>query len=253
MLRQQLLHSQPDRGQSQNFRWRGTDVTRLEGFTDAVLGFAITLLVVSLDVPDTFDELLQALRGFVPFGLCFAALVFLWYQHYIYFRRYGLNTTFILWCNTLLLFVILIYVYPLKFLANYLLDGLVGLSASGPGEGGLLLPLVRDDQLHILMIVYGSGFVAVRTMFLILYLYAFQQRRALELTTLEQFDTITSIWGNGINVAVGCLSIGIAFWGGPDAASAAGWTYLLLFPLLTAFGVFANRRRQHLLATTAPA
>ena len=153
MLRQQLLHSQPDRGQSQNFRWRGTDVTRLEGFTDAVLGFAITLLVVSLDVPDTFDELLQALRGFVPFGLCFAALVFLWYQHYIYFRRYGLNTTFILWCNTLLLFVILIYVYPLKFLANYLLDGLVGLSASGPGEGGLSLPLVRDDQLHILMIV----------------------------------------------------------------------------------------------------
>lgn len=253
MLRQQLLHSQPDRGQSQDFRWRGTDVTRLEGFTDAVLGFAITLLVVSLDVPDTFDELLQALRGFVPFGLCFAALVFLWYQHYIYFRRYGLNTTFILWCNTLLLFVILIYVYPLKFLANYLLDGLVGLSASGLGEGGLSRPLVRDDQLHILMIVYGLGFVAVRMMFLILYLYAYRQRRPLELNALEQFDTITSIRANAINVAVGCLSVGIAFLGGPDAASAAGWTYLLLFPSLSISGIFANRQRQRILVTTAPA
>ena len=87
MLRDQLLDRQTNTEQVDGFRWRGTDVTRLEGFTDAVLGFAITLLVVSLDVPDSFDELLRALRGFVPFGLCFAYLVFLWYQHYLYFRR----------------------------------------------------------------------------------------------------------------------------------------------------------------------
>lgn len=244
MLRDQLLDRQANTGQVNGFRWRGTDVTRLEGFTDAVLGFAITLLVVSLDVPDTFDELLRALRGFVPFSLCFAYMVFLWYQHYLYFRRYGLNTTFILYCNTVLLFVILIYVYPLKFLANYLLDGVVGLNAPSLQNSQLARPLVADDQLHLLMIVYGLGFVAVRSMFLILYFYAYRQRGNLELNALERFDTLTSIGDNVINVAVGCLSVGIAFVGGPGAATAAGWTYLLLFPLLAASAKFAGQRRR---------
>lgn len=249
MLRAQLLDKQFDANAADGFRWRGTDVTRLEGFTDSVLGFAITLLVVSLDVPDTFDELLRALRGFIPFGLCFAYLVFLWYQHYLYFRRYGLNTTFILWCNTALLFVILMYVYPLKFLATYLLDGLIGLGAPDPQNSALSPPLVADDQLHILMIVYGAGFVAVRAMFLILYLYAYRQRGALELTALERFDTVASIRDNAINVAVGCLSIVIAFVGGPDAATLSGWTYLLLFPLLAVSGSLANRRRSKVKTT----
>ena len=251
MLRDQLLDRQTNTEQVDGFRWRGTDVTRLEGFTDAVLGFAITLLVVSLDVPDSFDELLRALRGFVPFGLCFAYLVFLWYQHYLYFRRYGLNTTFILYCNTALLFVILMYVYPLKFLATYLLDGLIGLSTPDPQNGALSPPLVADNQLHTLMIVYGLGFVAVRGMFLILYLYAYRQRGKLELNALERFDTLTSIGDNVINVAVGCLSVVIAFVGGPSAATLAGWTYLLLFPLLAASAKFAGRRRRRYMAAVS--
>ena len=110
MLRRQLLDHRTQDADPNAFRWRGTDVSRLEGFTDAILGFAITLVVVSLDVPDTLDGLLLAMRGFVPFGLCFAYLVLIWYEHNIYFRRYGLNTLFILYCNTALLFVILMYV-----------------------------------------------------------------------------------------------------------------------------------------------
>jgi len=37
-----------------HFRWRGTHVSRIEGFTDAVFAFAVTLLVVALEVPHTF-------------------------------------------------------------------------------------------------------------------------------------------------------------------------------------------------------
>ena len=53
----------------------GREVSRIEGFSDAVFGFALTLLVVSLEVPDNFDGLkeiaarLRAVRGDVRAGV----------------------------------------------------------------------------------------------------------------------------------------------------------------------------------------
>ncbi len=35
-------------GAERDFRWRGADISRVEGLSDAVFAFAVTLLVVSL-------------------------------------------------------------------------------------------------------------------------------------------------------------------------------------------------------------
>jgi uncharacterized membrane protein len=53
------------------FRLRGTSMSRLDGFSDVVFGFALTLLVVSLEVPKTYIELRNVLLGFLPFSICF--------------------------------------------------------------------------------------------------------------------------------------------------------------------------------------
>ena len=51
MIRQKLIEKKIGEG---NFRWRGKEISRIEGLSDAVFGFAITLLVVSLEVPKKF-------------------------------------------------------------------------------------------------------------------------------------------------------------------------------------------------------
>ena len=39
------------------FKFRGHEVRRIEAFSDAVFAFAVTLLIVSLEVPKSFGEL----------------------------------------------------------------------------------------------------------------------------------------------------------------------------------------------------
>ena len=95
---------------------RTREVSRIEGFSDAVFGFAITLLVVSLEVPKTYHELMQVVRGFPAFAVCFALLFQVWWRHYRFFRNYDLEDGYIVALTGILLFVVLFFVYPLKFM-----------------------------------------------------------------------------------------------------------------------------------------
>ena len=105
MLRRSL--AQRHIGGEEGFSWRGQEVLRIEGFADAVFGLAVKLLVVSLEVPNTFDELLATMRGFFAFAISFLLFYLVWYDHYKFFRRYGLNDNFTIHLSTLLLFVVL--------------------------------------------------------------------------------------------------------------------------------------------------
>src|SRR6266699_3005025 len=113
MIREKLIDK--GIGDNKKFRWRSHEISRTEGLSDAVFGFAITLLVVSLEVPRTFSELMSAMRGFGAFAICFTLLFIVWFNQYKFFRRYGLEDGTTLLLNAILLFVVLFYVYPLKF------------------------------------------------------------------------------------------------------------------------------------------
>ena len=232
-------------GETESFRWRGHEISRLEGLSDAVFGFAITLLIVSLEVPRTFDELLGTMRGFGAFAICFVLLIAIWYRQYIYFRRYGLEDTRTILLNSALLFVVLFYVYPLKFLFSLLINSWLGISMEVHLPGGQIIPPIRRDQLPLLMIIYGLGFMAAAIVFIFLYWHAWKKRAELELNELELVDTRASICDSAIGLGVGAVSVALAAIGGGKMAGWAGWAYpILLTPAQTFSGMYFGRQRR---------
>ncbi len=216
----------------------------MEGFSDAVFGFAVTLLVVSLEVPNTFDELLATMRGFFAFAICFWLLVAVWFEQYKFFRRYGLEDPLTMRLNAVLLFIVLFYVYPLKFLFTLLVDQLLGYNTVVDSSSGAVVEEIDPGQLPLLMVIYGAGFVAVQLVFFVLYLRAYALRNALGLEAHERSVTREEMQGFLLATGVGLTSIVIAVLGGNEAASLAGYTYLLLLPLLTANGYLMARYRK---------
>jgi uncharacterized membrane protein len=230
-------------GGEEGFSWRGEDVQRIEGLADAVFGFALTLLVVSLEVPNTFDELLATMRGFFAFAISGWLLYSVWFDHYIFFRRYGLQDTLTMHLSSVLLFVVLFYVYPLKFLFTALMDELLGFSTQVGSSTGAVVQEIKPVQWPLLIVLFGVGFVVVQLVYFLLYWRAYALRGMLELDAYEASITRQEIQGYLLLAAVGLTSIAVALLGGVEASSGGGWVYLLIWPLTTINGYIMARRR----------
>ena len=98
------------------FRQRGIEMTRLETFVDAAFAFAVTLLVVGGgdSVPSNSEELRLALNQVPAFAASFANIMLFWYAHHKWSRQFGLDDMKSVLISLALIFVVLIYVYPLK-------------------------------------------------------------------------------------------------------------------------------------------
>ena len=172
------------------FRVRGKEISRIEGLSDAVFGFAITLLIVSLEVPKTADEVLHTMRGFFAFAITFALLFGVWRTQFTFFRRYGLedNTTVLL--TAVLLFVILFFVFPLKFVIGAIVERLLA-HAGFPDPTAV--NIFKEPRAGLLMTIYSVGFAAVFVVFALLYRHAYAKRNDLQLNELEEFDTLSTM------------------------------------------------------------
>ena len=245
MIREKLINSGV--GDNRKFRWRSHEISRIEGLSDAVFAFAVTLLVVSLEVPKTFDELIEVMRGFGAFAICFGLLIIVWFNQYKFFRRYGLQDTLTIIINTALLFVVLFYVYPLKFVFTFLISMFTGHRAEVRLPDGTTGSMVENaEQVGSLMIIFGIGYMAVFGVFALLYWHAYRRRSQLELNQLEEFDTRTDIREGLLNVAIAVVSVTIALLGRAKFAGLSGMTYMLTPVVMTVHGKMTGRRRKRL-------
>lgn len=232
MLRQ-LVH-QKTAGRSGDFHLRGHEVKRIETLSDAVFAFAVTLLIVSLEVPRDFEELLITMRGFLAFGICFCLLIFIWHEQNIFFRRYGLEDRMTIFLNSMLMFIVLFYVYPLKFLFTLIFSDNIYGTGRSPFK-------ITTEQVPLLMVIYGVGYIIIYFIFFLLYLHAARSKISLQLTTLELFDTRTKVYAQLILIGIGILSIITALLLPPAHAGFSGFLYVLIGP---AFGIYYSRRHE---------
>ncbi len=189
---------------------------RLESFSDGVFAFAATLLVVSFEVPDNFDTLKSLLLQFGGFGVSFLALVLIWLVHYNYYRIITKIDYVIIMVNMLLLFVILFYIYPMKFITN-MLTGKSGVTSS--------------NELGMLFTIYGFGFALIFSCIVFLYHYSSKIEIDHQLITRLKYRRGHFL----LYVIVGVVSIVLAQLQFGIRYGVPGWLYAFIGPLAAIF------------------
>lgn len=215
---------------------RNREISRLEALSDGVFAFAATLLVVSLEVPDSFGEMASQLKGFGAFAVAFAVLMLIWAVHNGFFRRYELSDAWITIYNSALLLVVLFYVYPLKFVTRGLLYAVFGWGEATSVAMGW-------DELGNLFALYGAGFIAIFLCFALMYRHARSRKDDLGLTPMEAHEA--GMWWRHylIMAGVGAVSVLMALAEIGVHVGAPGWIYAMIGPLAWAHGSWSDKRK----------
>lgn len=219
--------------------------TRTDAFVDAAFAFAVTLLVISIGhVPASVEELVQALRGLPAFAASFFVISRLWLAHRHWSRRYGIEDDYATRLSVALVFIVLVYVYPLRMVAELTLASL-----SGGALAETHVTLTTVAELRTLYVVFGVGYALAGIVFLLLHRHALAQTDALGLTREERVRTETVCLRWTAVVAIALLSVlgGLVLPMGRGETIpfdlAPGLIYVLLF---VAFAMLRRRERRAL-------
>lgn len=229
------------------FVHRGRQVTRLEAFVDAAFAFAVTLLVISIDtIPDSREALVVALKAVPSFAVCFAMIAMFWAAHARWSRRYGFDDGISTTLSLLLVFVVLVYVYPLRLQFGVFFAWLTG--------GWLPSPMRIESVADVgfMFLVYGLAFAMMSLCMLGLYAHAWRRREAIGLDREERARTIGELAIYVYFVVIATLSIVLALWTPRHAPQLIGVPGVL-YALLGLTGVVEARAHRRALARQADA
>jgi hypothetical protein len=165
-----------------------------------------------------------------------------------YFLRYGLQNRTIVALNTLFLIIVLFYVYPLKFLAKFLLLPIASLA----GQDELfqeIRSMMPFGEMSTLMIIYGTGATFIFIVLTLMYRYAFKRSDELGLNEIETFDTRTSMQTNLLMASVPALSVVLAilFRNNKAGGAISGFSYMIYPVVMFGHGYLVDKKRKQLL------
>ena len=195
---------------------RGDKVTRLEAFVDAAFAFSVTLLVVSGDhIPTSIAQLILAMKTIPAYAASFLMIMTFWNSHVRWSRRYGLDDTASQRLSLLLVFLVLIFVYPVKMVFATLFDALSGGYLPANFKIGSLA------ELPAMFVTFGVAFGLMGATMLALYCHAWRQRDALALTLDERAATLLDlcVWATVPLVAIVSIVLALLI----PAREESGW------------------------------
>jgi hypothetical protein len=222
------------------FRLRGGEITRLESLTDGAFALALTFLViVQQEVPTSFAEMLEAFRQVPAFAASFGVLILFWSSHVRWSRRYGLEDARAVALSCVMVFTVLVFVYPLKIVFGAFLASITG------GWLPTRMKFTSFEELRELFIAYSVGFVALELCLWGLYADALRRSGALRLNRLERFDTRASARNHLISLAIASGALLLALLLPPRWSPLSGYAFGVLMVTSPLYwrGVQARRRR----------
>jgi uncharacterized membrane protein len=217
---------------------RKADTSRLDAFVDAAFAFAVTLLVIGGgQAPTGWPDLIQALARTPAFAVSFLLIARFWLGHRAYTGLVAERSGWSTGLSLAIVFVILVFVYPLRLLtdagAHYLSGGRL--------PGGELVQTFED--LARLYAIYGLGFAVLSLLYAALYAEALFAKSPAP-TTAQRRELIDWAGSWGICAAAGLLSAALA-WFGPlrQAPWLPGVTYFAI-PVGIGLWAFIDSRRK---------
>lgn len=222
---------------------RRHQATRLESFVDASFAFAMTLIVISVGhVPQSIDDMLQAMRGVPTFAVCFLLISRLWMGHRFWSRHFDIEDHKSVVLSLMLVFVVLLYVYPLRLMFSLMF---AGISGGWLSERDVTIGTVQD--LRGAYLVFGIGLAAISLIFIALFRHALSQAAAIGLDANEILLTRARTIGWACTAIVASVSVCVALFMNFDAQkpwlyALPGWVYMSL--MFTRPTINAVLRRQ---------
>jgi len=198
------------------------NISRIEAFSDAVFAFAATLMVVSVGYEESTSVIKVDWTAFIGFGVSFFVLVALWSLHYNFFRKTDYMDHGLIALNSILLFVVLYYVFPLKSLVNSWLGA----------------QQITWEELARLFELYSFGFVLIFLCLSLMYLRAYLKTKQVK----NNLDLLFYARHFGIFVGVSLLSVLFAKLQLGLKLGVPGFIYMLLGPLCYWHGVHFNKK-----------
>ena len=203
----------------------GEHMNRIETFVAAAFAFAVSMLVISVDaIPSTFEELQSAAKNIPAFGASFAIIAWIWHEHASWCRTYGLEDRRTIFLSCLLVFLVLVYIYPLRLV----MQGLMGFLTQGWVPFDLDFQAVW--QVRFLFGFYAVGFLLLSLTFAALFFHAASKAKEIPLTEEEVCIARAEalVWISTASICI--LAFTLCILVPSNWIGYTGFTYFLLFP-----------------------